>query len=97
MGLFEPLRRPAAVRRQHTRLMQKRSVKDLTPAQLRGRRIVVRVDFNVPFDAAGAVSDESAVGSSVAFGTLHAAHSSSDAIPRRNRIPIVAILSAAHR
>jgi phosphoglycerate kinase len=38
--------------------MSKRSVKDLTPAQLRGRRVVVRVDFNVPFDDAGTVSDD---------------------------------------
>ena len=38
--------------------MQKRSVKDLTPAQLRGRRVVMRVDFNVPFDESGAVSDD---------------------------------------
>ncbi len=34
--------------------MEKRSVKDLAPAQLRGRRVVVRVDFNVPFDDTGA-------------------------------------------
>ena len=39
-------------------MTQKCSVKDLTPAQLRGRRVVVRVDFNVPFDASGAVSDD---------------------------------------
>ena len=38
--------------------MEKRSVKDLTPAQLRGRRVVVRVDFNVPFDGDGTVSDD---------------------------------------
>ena len=39
-------------------MTQKCSVRDLTPAQLRGRRVVVRVDFNVPFDATGAVSDD---------------------------------------
>ena len=30
--------------------MNKRTVRDLTPAELRGRRALVRVDFNVPLD-----------------------------------------------
>ncbi len=38
--------------------MSKRSVKDLAPAQLRGRRVVVRVDFNVPIDPDGTVGDD---------------------------------------
>ena len=37
--------------------MPKKSVRDLTDADLRGKRALVRVDFNVPLDDAGQVAD----------------------------------------
>ncbi|MCI0779315.1 MAG: phosphoglycerate kinase, partial [Chloroflexi bacterium] len=38
--------------------MAKRTVRDV---DWRGKRALVRVDFNVPFDAAGAISDDSRI------------------------------------
>ncbi len=37
--------------------MNKKSVRDLTDADLRGKRALVRVDFNVPLDESGNVTD----------------------------------------
>ncbi len=41
--------------------MPKKTVRDLTDAELRGRRALVRVDFNVPLDKAGQVSDDTRI------------------------------------
>jgi phosphoglycerate kinase len=41
--------------------MNKTTVRDLPAEQLRGRRALVRVDFNVPVDEAGAVTDDTRI------------------------------------
>jgi phosphoglycerate kinase len=38
--------------------MPTRTIQDLTPAEVKGRRALVRVDFNVPLDAQGGVADD---------------------------------------
>lgn len=38
--------------------MKKKTVRDLTDAEVRGRRALVRADFNVPIDANGTITDD---------------------------------------
>lgn len=45
----------------HTNLMTTRSIRSLAPAELSGRRALVRVDFNVPLDEHGNVGDDTRI------------------------------------
>ena len=41
--------------------MRKKTVRDLSDAQIRGKRALVRVDFNVPLDGEGSVTDDTRI------------------------------------
>lgn len=51
--------RPQALRRKRrNEIMHKKTLKELNAEQLRGKRVLIRVDFNVPLDAAGTVTND---------------------------------------